>query len=808
MITKKHLSSPSHSHIALATTLHDTEQRPVRTYLVTLTCIIILFALFIAHAQTGYMMTVGHPARTTLWFIGFVISLIYAKKRSSVELASQHTNVALLAVTMMVTGYYNDLIFWLILALLLVSSFSTRSFSLGLLHTCTSLAPVLCVLLLFHNDSQWLMGTIHTESASVLSTASSIEHWFLPLFALTIAVPVMRLLIDLLVFTIAGMSISQAFTEYSWTRILLTTLTDSIALVWVPIVLHFASFAPNHSTAFSIFLITICTYSLLLMTVNTIQRNHRSRVVLDCLSSISSALPFPESDPAQTVVDKINKAIAHMNCFVSPTNDLAEPAHSYRYSHRIEEGSEHYYLVLERSVANRPFLPIDEMLLDSAGDILAEVLRVNLAVTTLRTEAETDALTGTLNYHSFIAHLRSLQTENVHNSVAIAYFELPYLREINEQYSRLIGNSVLSTVAQRISQHMPAGATLSRVNGNEFAMIVSNFDSLDEIEQLVSSIAQAACIPLITEAGEVSIDVSTSLMFSSEAESFDSLLETANAHIYDSASMSQTTPAYASVKLDGLHASKLLQDAITHKKLTILYQPIFDLTSHEIASLDTTVRVHDQQGHLLSSHFVFSEARRLGLAAQLSSDVVQQCVTDIVQLRHYAPTLSNLGICINGSELDSPQFVDRLEQCGRAVPDVSINLQLGAHAIHALRDDYEKELEAIAHMPHVRMGLTHMGTSYSETHAFAHLPLTFARFDPSLIERMSDERTQQIVRRSVDIMRKDGFDIVFTGVSTLQQLEFIRSVGGKLVEGPLLSSPLSVSEMAVRLQTQGTRLSL
>ena len=807
MTTKKHSSSSSHSHIALATTLRDTEQRPLRTYLVTLTCTVILLALLSMHAQAGYVMALKHPARTALWLIGFIVSLIYAKKRSSVELASQHTNVALLAVTMMVTGYYNELIFWLILALLLVCVVSARSISLGLLHTCTSLAPVLCVLLLFHNDSQWLMGTIHAPNDSVLSTASSIEQWFLPLLALTIAVPLMRLLIDLLVFTIAGMSIAQAFTEYSWTRIALTTLTDLIAVVWVPIVLHFAAFAPNSSTAFSIFLITICTYSLLLMTVNTIQRNHRSRTVLDCLSLISSALPFPENDPAQTVVDQINKAIAHMNCFVSPSNNLAEPAHSYRYSHRIDEGSEHYYLVLERSVANRPFLPIDETLLQSAGDILAEVLRVNLAVTTLRTGAETDALTGTLNYHSFIAHLRSLRTENVHNRVAIAYFELSHLREINEQYSRLIGNSVLSTVAQRISEHMPAGATLSRVNGNEFAMIISNFDSWEEIEKLVSFLAQSACVPLVTEAGEVSVDVSTSLTFSNEAESFDSLLETANAHIYDSASMSQATSTYASVQQDGLHASELLQEAITQGKLTILYQPIFDLTSQEIASLDTTVRVHDKQGHLLSSHFVFSEARRLGLAAQLSSDVVQQCVTDIVQLRHYAPGLSNLGICINGSELDSPQFVDRLEQCGRAVPDVSINLQLGAHAIHALRDDYEKELEAIAHMPHVRVGLTHVGTSYSETYAFAHLPLSFARFDPSLIERYSDERTQQIVKRSVEIMRKDGFDIVFTGVSTMQQLEFIRSVGGRLVEGSLLSSPLSVSEMAVRLQTQGTRLS-
>ena len=87
------------------------------------------------------------------------------------------------------------------------------------------------------------------------------------------------------------------------------------------------------------------------------------------------------------------------------------PWHSYRQSQHIDNQGRQYVIVFERSMLNRPFLPADAEVLASAASILNEELRVHHEVNTLRSESETDPLTGAYTYQSFIAYLRSLQTK-------------------------------------------------------------------------------------------------------------------------------------------------------------------------------------------------------------------------------------------------------------------------------------------------------------------------------------------------------------------------------------------------------------
>ena len=59
------------------------------------------------------------------------------------------------------------------------------------------------------------------------------------------------------------------------------------------------------------------------------------------------------------------------------------------------------------------------------------------------------------------------------------------------------------------------------------------------------------------------------------------------------------------------------------------------------------------------------------------------------------------------------------------------------------------------------------------------------------------------MQRTLDISRdNDAFHVVFDGVETLDQVEFIRSIGGTIAEGTLLSNAMS----AMRLETMGTSL--
>lgn len=63
------------------------------------------------------------------------------------------------------------------------------------------------------------------------------------------------------------------------------------------------------------------------------------------------------------------------------------------------------------------------------------------------------------------------------------------------------------------------------------------------------------------------------------------------------------------------------------------------------------------------------------------------------------------------------------------------------------------------------------------------------------------------MQRTLDISRdNDAFHVVFDGVETLDQVEFIRSIGGTIAEGTLLSNAMSANEFLMRLETMGTSL--
>lgn len=85
--------------------------------------------------------------------------------------------------------------------------------------------------------------------------------------------------------------------------------------------------------------------------------------------------------------------------------------------------------------------------------------------------------------------------------------------------------------------------------------------------------------------------------------------------------------------------------------------------------------------------------------------------------------------------------------------------------------------------------------------------MDFARFDKTVVRDFRAPRAKQIMQRTLEISRdNDAFHVVFDGVESLDQVEFIRSIGGTLAEGTLLSNAMSANEFLMRLETMGTSL--
>ena len=126
-------------------------------------------------------------------------------------------------------------------------------------------------------------------------------------------------------------------------------------------------------------------------------------------------------------------------------------------------------------------------------------------------------------------------------------------------------------------------------------------------------------------------------------------------HIYESESSNlpavDGTTAMLAAQNDSndyVNASDVLRHAIEDNTISVLYQPIFDVNTKHITSLDTIV--HDEKGRTLAPYFVTAEAHRLNMSVQLTLDVLETCVKDMTAFRKVAPELDIVDICLNGPE--------------------------------------------------------------------------------------------------------------------------------------------------------------
>jgi diguanylate cyclase (GGDEF)-like protein len=96
----------------------------------------------------------------------------------------------------------------------------------------------------------------------------------------------------------------------------------------------------------------------------------------------------------------------------------------------------------------------------------------------LEHQAETDALTGLLNHRAFHERLREalMHASAEHETVALVMLDLDDFKKVNDVYGHGVGDQLLSQVADVLRASVRGSDVVSRVGGEEFAVIVPSGD--------------------------------------------------------------------------------------------------------------------------------------------------------------------------------------------------------------------------------------------------------------------------------------------------------------------------------------------
>jgi diguanylate cyclase (GGDEF)-like protein len=384
--------------------------------------------------------------------------------------------------------------------------------------------------------------------------------------------------------------------------------------------------------------------------------------------------------------------------------------------------------------------------------------------------------------------------------LALMLLDLDGFKEINDSLGHRAGDTVLTLVAVRMQESVPAHVRVARLGGDEFAIIL---DTVDEIEllEIAHRVLRELAKPLVVEDIEISPSgsIGVTVALPGDLDGSD-VLRRADVAMYQAKSSGLGAALY-DAELDQFSRSRLqlseeLRKGITDGQIEVWYQPQLDAATMQVSGLEALVRWrHPTQG-LISPVSFLPAARRAGLMGQLSEAIAEQAVRDV---RDRARNGIDLRVAINCAppELLSPTFLPRLYEAmaERDIPADRIVLEVTEDSFLA---DPQRTREALLELRShgVQISIDDYGTGFSSLTYLRNLPVQELKIDRALIANVADDyRSRMIVASTIQLAHALDMRIVAEGVENAADLAALVAMGIDTVQGYHLARPMPSDQL-------------
>jgi diguanylate cyclase (GGDEF)-like protein len=421
----------------------------------------------------------------------------------------------------------------------------------------------------------------------------------------------------------------------------------------------------------------------------------------------------------------------------------------------------------------------------------------------LWTMAHHDPLTGAKNrraYDEFMQNLPQLLSER-DVGVCFALFDINHFKAINDSYGHNVGDQVLKAIASRISVVLRRGEQMFRIGGDEFAVILLDCDESSALriaerchEKIVGYDFTQLGIrePLRISAGLANARVD-------DIEGLQSLQWKADIAMYRAKRPGNTNVVMFTEALardsEGLFSSwvnNAVYDAVIYGTgLTMVYQPIADLTDGTVCHYEALVRI-EKDGELIQPSNIFPvvEARRLDV--EMDRAVLRQVLADLRGGKLRPGT--GVSINLSGPSVIHDRVCDWLGEFEPFLKDYRVMIEVTETALITQIGLANENLSKLRQCG-FDIALDDFGSGYSSVRYLSSMPVDVVKFDVSLVQGLRDKSQGNMITHLAQMILESGHQLVAEGIEDMATLEAARAAGFSRGQGYLMGRP---SEQAAR----------
>ena len=418
--------------------------------------------------------------------------------------------------------------------------------------------------------------------------------------------------------------------------------------------------------------------------------------------------------------------------------------------------------------------------------------------------AHHDVLTGLLNRLSLKGRMdQALATARRDGSrVAVMFIDLDRFKVINDTLGHHIGDELLIEVAERLRQSVRDSDVVARLGGDEFVIMLSGIDHSSSVALVAEKLVFGVGHPYQIDGHDLYTSPSIGIaIFPTDGNDGETLMKNADAAMYHAKTAGRNNFQFFDARMndaavDRLKTEHSLRQALARNEFCLHFQPIIDLLSGRVASVEALVRwQHPEKGLVAPAGFI-PIAEETGLIQPLGEWVLWAAGRQLAEF--YAAGIYGVKMGINISAIQMrngnlPVLAKGIiEAYGLNPADLifeiteSVAMEQPTETVRTLD---------LLHSMGIIVAIDDFGTGYSSLSYLHMFPLKHLKLDRSFVEEIGEDTDGSVIcDATIGLAHNLGLKVVAEGVETTAQLDYLRSRGCDLVQGYLYSRPVPAAE--------------
>lgn len=403
-----------------------------------------------------------------------------------------------------------------------------------------------------------------------------------------------------------------------------------------------------------------------------------------------------------------------------------------------------------------------------------------------------------------------------HRTFGVMLLGLDHFSTITSGFGPRYGDEVIRQVCKRIEPRLGIDGRLYRYGSDVFACVLRECVSDEEIQGIAQNLAEVIRAdfqhPVHTGELDASLSLSIGIALSLQKERPDEILTEAEAALLSARKQGGDTIVSTVRQLSEQFRRRIkladeIRRGIDAREFEPFYQPIVDVERGVTVGAETLVRWRRPGGQIMMPSEFIQVAEESDLIRGVTKQMVDRACTNFAEWNSQG---RNLRVAFNVSARLVQAglkeiIVDALERSNLAAD--ALEMEITETVLIGNQSEAEKLLLDLKKIG-MRLALDDFGTGYSSIGYLSRFQIDKIKIDTTFVKSLAaGEKQREIVAGMIRLANRLNIDVVAEGVETAEQMQLLRSMGCKLMQGWLFAAALPALDFPQWVDSTGALLS-